>query len=552
MSGRKHKIPADATCHYCGVEAGLERININGEIIYTCRPCCPSLYYCPACDTHHNTAPIELIPKSERRSRWHYGVWNDDESFYSRHIYADNISKVFDQSIISDHGFLCVTCIEYLIDNGEARQSKKCEICGGDSFGHEESNYHQNVHGLKHVCNTCVRRKRWCVVCKQWEDINKIAHEPIRNADGEGRRRLRLSNTDIACHRGLDRQGLFMCRHCGGIHSKADRHKGLGVCKECSKYYRECPDCGRESLLNQETGACPECTARYYKKCTSCGKRKRTLHVNNQRGVNVCYDCYWGNPVLAVGAYNTRVAPIFHGTSPDNLFFGLELELDFNKCRPRDQGYVAGQMHLAKSAKDHMVVVHDGSIGRGGGMGYEVVTMPMTFEYMKEWDVAKKCIPPNIRKHSPSAGCGVHIHMSKETFTNMQLFRFLEFIYANEAYVTAIARRAPDSRYCQKYDNVDNYRLAMQKTGTDKYVQVNLANSATVELRMFKGTHSGEVLWQYIEFAKALFEYTKDDKLTKEDMQDVKRFAKYVKDNKKEYPHLASRHAKIKQAGIIN
>jgi hypothetical protein len=243
---------------------------------------------------------------------------------------------------------------------------------------------------------------------------------------------------------------------------------------------------------------------------------------------------------MPIGGYTTRINPQFYGNG--DLFFGVELELDFSKCSNVSGAMERGQTFIASNAGKHCILVHDGSIRNGGGAGYEVVTQPMTFEYLNEFNIAEKCIPKSIRKHIPTEGCGIHIHMSKSPFTKAQLYRFLTFIYDNDDYIYGITRRKPDNRYCRKEEMVDNLALAEGESSTDKYVQVNMSNRHTIELRMFKGTHSAYVLYSYIEFAKALFEYTNQKGLVIEDMANIGAFMAYVNTHKKLYPNLHKRN----------
>lgn len=519
-------------CYSCGTNNTIDTgILINNEPVDVCQVCIPSLFLCPVCSIFHNTSPISQ-PHVEG---YYTGVWAE-EDFYLQHIYVSNINNVFNSDYATldyNHNHICSNCIQILVQEGTARRASICGICESETYNHNPIPYFGEK-GHSHICNTCIDSQRWCVICQEWHSINGITYYNINNNG---------PFVDIVCANGLKRTNQYMCSGCSQLRSNnIKRHPTQqgDVCQVCYDSMGDCPTCGHRMIINEDTGMCHQCTRRHCRECDDCGKLRHSLHINNMRDSYLCYECYWKRSEMPIGGYTTRIKPEFFGDG--DLFFGIELELDFSKNKEIGRAMVLGQEWLAKHGNQHCIIVHDGSIERGGGSGYEVVTQPMSFEYLKEWDLAEKCIPKEIRKFTPTVGCGIHIHMSKDPFTKAQLYRFLTFIYDNDDYMFGITRRLPDARYCRKEEVVDNFALAEGTQSTDKYVQVNLSNRATVELRMFKGTHNAKVLYSYIEFAKALFEYTANNDLRKEDMSNILRFTNYVAQFPGQYPHLIHRN----------
>ena len=120
-----------------------------------------------------------------------------------------------------------------------------------------------------------------------------------------------------------------------------------------------------------------------------------------------------------------------------------------------------------------------------------------------------------IMKGFDSMNCGMHIHMSLDAFTNLQLMKFMRFFYRNKEFITAIARRPPGKlgqwaeMRTPKKGSVQRY--AMKKTGGVGVgrAALNVDGSKTVECRIFRSTLSPTAYYGNVEFLQALFDYTK-------------------------------------------
>jgi hypothetical protein len=108
--------------------------------------------------------------------------------------------------------------------------------------------------------------------------------------------------------------------------------------------------------------------------------------------------------------------------------------------------------------------------------------------------------------------CGLHIHISRTGFTNgAHMHRFLNLVYSNPDFYSTLAGRTSD-----QWSTFDGQKEKAGKVilGKDfnpnRYTAVNLCNSQTVEIRMFKGSLKPERVLADIQFVASIVEYTRD------------------------------------------
>lgn len=221
--------------------------------------------------------------------------------------------------------------------------------------------------------------------------------------------------------------------------------------------------------------------------------------------------------------------------------FGIEIETFSiqDKAPPTiikdlEENYLRGQA-LCKS---------DGSIGTNG---IEIVSTAMSFNYIKNTDLFYNFYN-NIKDYLGSYSrqeTGVHIHISRDTLTKLQILRIVAFINneMNFNYISRIAgREFFNNHYCEaifKNKNVlelDSYfKNYPNLIYSAKYSAVNLSKKSTVELRIFKGNIRFDVLNRYVEFTDCLINFVKNRPVSH---NDYVKFIQFVDENKKIYPFL--------------
>ena len=194
--------------------------------------------------------------------------------------------------------------------------------------------------------------------------------------------------------------------------------------------------------------------------------------------------------------------------------------------------------------KGHAICKSDGSIGDNG---IEIVSTAMSFNYIKNNNLFYKFynqIKDYLGSYSRNS-TGVHIHISRDTLTKLQILRIISFINneMNFNYLARIAgREFFNNQYCETiFKNKDVLKLNEYFKDFNnliyqaKYSAVNLSKKSTVELRIFKGNIRFDVLNRYIEFTDCLINYVKNTKIS---LNDYVSFIEFVDKNKNNYPYL--------------
>lgn len=331
--------------------------------------------------------------------------------------------------------------------------------------------------GNKCFCRSCQASLVRCSSCEQWDVAKKFT---------------KIKGT-VAPH--------FLCSSC------IDQTKGYKECSVCFKYGIVEGD-GKEGCSN-----CKQKT----KYCTKCGK----FHF----GENKCRKIMYKEM-----DYGYKPMPFFNYISNTRVFFGFENEINYND--ETDYELAVRGIYDNYTSTD-LYIKRDGSIE---GKGFEAVSQPMTKEYFdKKFETEHLfAITPKLKDSS----CGLHVHISKGSFDGqVHLFKFIEFINSitNKTFIKKVAGRDFNS-YAKAYQEKIS-KAVKGDASRERYHAVNLTNSATYEVRIFKGAKTNEELRYRIEFVLALIEFTRTSSI--QDVKDVEVFKRYVKNHKGEYKFLA-------------
>jgi hypothetical protein len=216
-----------------------------------------------------------------------------------------------------------------------------------------------------------------------------------------------------------------------------------------------------------------------------------------------------------INSYSYRPSMKFCSLSNENSnapFFGIELEVERKNSNGLKHKYMAGMIQ-----HEHWYFKTDGSLTDG----FEIVTHPMTFNYIqqseKTFTDSLKLLVENGYNSYDANTCGMHIHISKANFTTWHLYRFLKFFVENKEFIVSISQRKMEK--LKKWANIEDdsdssliYKAKKKDGNNERYVAINLKNTATIEIRIFRGTLNINSFMKNIEFAHALFMYTKENK----------------------------------------
>lgn len=262
------------------------------------------------------------------------------------------------------------------------------------------------------------------------------------------------------------------------------------------------------------------------------------------------------------------------GEKPDDktLFTGVEWEIEVTKATKLDSSYRRLEESLPNNLLDVMDKYNkdrlwfyktDGSLTNGT----ECVTQPFTFRYLKE-NLPVEDIFGELKGQIAPWDCGghfnpgIHIHMSRKAFEPEHLFRFVKFHYDNAKFCQHVGGRVSSmGAFDRRKAGCSTDEALMQQcqdkyaSSRDRFVAVNLNYHNTAELRYFRSTTKPARFRGLIEWAYALYWYTKTvAKPTPEELVDfleqysgdfgnalgvVKDRPDCTPENKKDYVHLA-------------
>lgn len=347
------------------------------------------------------------------------------------------------------------------------------------------------------------------------------------------------------------------CCHCGrsltggGVIAET----GFAYCAACESngVVGPCRICGIPTIGPDRT--CQYCST--LMSCRNCGSR---LNDNDSL---TCYLCERRERVVAGHGYSPNRLRYLVAKGevrhPDTLFYGVEIEVE-NELRMEDNESVAAS--LIRDCRGAVYTKHDGSLSHG----FEIVTHPFTWGWLcssegKEslapiWKLKKR----GFKAHDTSTA-GMHVHMSKEAFTRVQLYRFLQLHYAHPELVRLVSRRqsvgslnqwAKPTWQQQEARRRINLSTGLSEAvigdtiasaalnkhrGTDRYHAVNLTNRYTAEVRIFRSTLNPSGFKQRLQWCRAAFDFSRVCSIS--EAKDVGCFITWLEKNRKQYRQLA-------------
>lgn len=313
------------------------------------------------------------------------------------------------------------------------------------------------------------------------------------------------------------------------------KEEGFSFCTECrhlkptSDLYIYITYNGNHRLV------CNNCREHEFFTCGRCGRRySRTERYYNRLGA-FCPGCYEQVREEAkeydIDDYHTAKNGShwkFFKTPDDvgNLdYIGTELEVEAKKYDPENVAFEARKI-LNKTSEGILAhFEHDGSLNDG----VEIIFNPMTLNYIYSQENLFKTAFDKIstiaRSHDTSS-CGLHIHYSRGKFNREAIVRLVYLFEKFRTKLEEFARRRGSS-YAKFYGwsslSID-YVARHVDYNEDRYRAVNLRNSDTIEIRIFKGTLKFSTYMASIElvnnFMQAALKFSNEEteKLTFEEI----------------------------------
>ena len=286
---------------------------------------------------------------------------------------------------------------------------------------------------------------------------------------------------------------------------------------------------------------------------------------------NVCHDCHERH-------LEDRFSESIHSYSykPKAWFYRWDNNRPVCNREPKDKLNIGFELEILKKVDCSINEMHqvaqeindlglfycktDSSIG---GSGFEIVSHPMTFECARKLDLNSMIFRHQDKfKSFRTRSCGMHIHVSRKAFNDMQLYKFVLMLNEYKNFTHFISQRRDTREYRNWSNFIDGmhgkiktqssskYKYWMRNKDTDnkfklkyqadvdygsRYQVVNLQNRQTIEIRCFKGNLSENGFRKNLEFVESLYYFCKDTSL--QDLN-INSYVKYVRNDAKYYKEL--------------
>lgn len=186
--------------------------------------------------------------------------------------------------------------------------------------------------------------------------------------------------------------------------------------------------------------------------------------------------------------------------------------------------------------------------------GFEIVTQPFSLAWLNEpenYRVMVECL--SILESSgfiPNENCGMHVHVSKDVITDLNIYKIHEFFKNNPNAMFLLSGRSINPKSFGFYKdyaspvNGNSKRNAMQRSSQTKYSAIRFDKPNSAEFRLFGATLSPTEFMGNIEFAYALPLFCRDNSLSN---VCIESFISFVKNERKNFKNL---YNKIKRLNL--
>jgi hypothetical protein len=263
-------------------------------------------------------------------------------------------------------------------------------------------------------------------------------------------------------------------------------------------------------------------------KCTVCGAWER----NNFVVFGLCSSCSSSSPKELCG-YSERATSTLSFKSEkskySSRFLGVELEYE------RTDKYTQAEslFLLHRNLKGHAIFKRDGSLSNG----IEICTRPASaivhVNEVKKMFEDEECMSSIQVKES----CGMHVHIDRTKMGSLTLGKLLKFMQAdeNKSFLGLVAGR--EANHFARLGTNDPISAFHRGNYRERYRGINLQNSSTAEVRIFRTPDTFDKFLTNIEFITALTDYVEPANSGVNELS-YKHFTKFVQGNSSSYKQL--------------
>ena len=287
---------------------------------------------------------------------------------------------------------------------------------------------------------------------------------------------------------------------------------------------------------------CSDCYYDTFAHCENCGGEEYAedlnyIEENDCYYCNSCYDEYMSERENEDIDENSIIKSYHHRDLPlefmyleeelkdnlsveDLLYFGTESEV-YNKQCKISNGKMA-KMIRETFPQLKLVFEEDGSIGNG----FEIISQPMTMAFIKAHkedfkNMFQMLIDNGFISHN-ARSCGLHVHFSRNYFKDNEdkyIQKLALFFEQFKEELKTFSRRT-DFGWCEFIGDRSGYAKRYLKSSVilkdyakdhpSHNIAINLGNSSTIEIRIFRGTLKFETYMASVELVNSIVKSVKN------------------------------------------
>ncbi len=320
---------------------------------------------------------------------------------------------------------------------------------------------------------------------------------------------------------------ICRCETCNWVYATDDVYKDTRICSGCKAAKGDC-----------RTVRCFNCG-------TACSAGITAVKDARQPDSEswICTNCA-ASVFKAVHEYSYKPIPIFifkDKPPKDGRYFGLEIEVSRVDGKERSIHDVAHIVDTVSESQRLFYMKPDSSVWNG----IEIVSHPMSMDFITNeyaWDKFYACLR-DVGMSAEHESCGLHVHMGKDDMSQTHRVLYSMFFNYQRTRTVAIAQREnPTFAYFKDIARINGSGNRAEFCQTyNRHEALNWANSHTVEIRVFKGTDSPDILKAYVEYCDAVYRFSRLGTVNMELMVQRTKcwraFREFI-DDRPEYNHL--------------
>jgi hypothetical protein len=321
----------------------------------------------------------------------------------------------------------------------------------------------------------------------------------------------------------------YHCTNCSEVIWQDDaccNNDGDPYCDDCySEQYTHCRSCEEEIRADDcchydGTDYCTDCYGDRFTTCESCGEGvpNDDAYFDEENDEYFCQRCHRSRTGRNIHDYSYSPTAEFKKMKwEEDLFLGLELEVQHEEASEKSEAFIA--FLEEEKVKDNFYLKHDSSIDGHGGGGFEIVSHPATLHYWHK-QIKMKRIIDWLKKEEfqaeESGDCGIHIHISRAFFTDLEVAKLRLFFRKNIKQLKKFSRRELEGEhesdpyhYCM-FEDFDDKSILEGRGQEKRYWALNLNSSReTIELRFFRASLDYKRFLAILQFSEAISRFVK-------------------------------------------